>query len=152
MVPTTGLEPVRCYSLEPESSASANSATWAFRGNQYTRGPAHRTRAQFVVFWSRSRFRRRLELPKRGAQNIVLKPGEHRQNEPDGKIEVPAEVQKALGFGPGTVIEIQAQAGTLVAWKKVGADVFEKWRGCGQSPMGTNTDEFLGLIRDGDGR
>ena len=30
LVPTTGLEPVRCYSLEPESSASANSATWAF--------------------------------------------------------------------------------------------------------------------------
>jgi hypothetical protein len=29
MVPTTGFEPVRCYSLEPESSASANSATWA---------------------------------------------------------------------------------------------------------------------------
>lgn len=29
LVPTTGLEPVRCYSLEPESSASANSATWA---------------------------------------------------------------------------------------------------------------------------
>ncbi len=29
VVPTTGLEPVRCYSLEPESSASANSATWA---------------------------------------------------------------------------------------------------------------------------
>ena len=31
LVPTTGLEPVRCYSLEPESSASANSATWASR-------------------------------------------------------------------------------------------------------------------------
>ena len=31
LVPTTGLEPVRCYSLEPESSASANSATWALR-------------------------------------------------------------------------------------------------------------------------
>ena len=29
LVPTTGLEPVRCYPLEPESSASANSATWA---------------------------------------------------------------------------------------------------------------------------
>ena len=29
MVPATGLEPVRCYSLEPESSASANSATRA---------------------------------------------------------------------------------------------------------------------------
>ena len=33
LVPTTGLEPVRCYSLEPESSASANSATWAFAGS-----------------------------------------------------------------------------------------------------------------------
>ncbi|MDB6130724.1 MAG: hypothetical protein JWM04_1831 [Verrucomicrobiales bacterium] len=33
MVPTTGLEPVRCYSLEPESSASANSATWALPDN-----------------------------------------------------------------------------------------------------------------------
>ena len=29
MVRPTGLEPVRCYSLEPESSASANSATRA---------------------------------------------------------------------------------------------------------------------------
>src|ERR1043166_10315215 len=29
MVPATGLEPVRCYSLEPESSASSNSATRA---------------------------------------------------------------------------------------------------------------------------
>ncbi len=28
-MPATGLEPVRCYSLEPESSASANSATRA---------------------------------------------------------------------------------------------------------------------------
>ena len=37
MVPTTGLEPVRCYSLEPESSASANSATWALRAFQLIR-------------------------------------------------------------------------------------------------------------------
>ena len=29
MVPATGLEPVQCYLLEPESSASANSATRA---------------------------------------------------------------------------------------------------------------------------
>ena len=29
LVPATGFEPVRCYSLEPESSASANSATRA---------------------------------------------------------------------------------------------------------------------------
>ena len=30
MVPATGLEPVQCYLLEPESSASANSATRAW--------------------------------------------------------------------------------------------------------------------------
>ena len=42
MVPTTGLEPVRCYPLEPESSASANSATWAqcFDGHFNTRPAA----------------------------------------------------------------------------------------------------------------
>lgn len=33
MVPTTGFEPVRCYSLVPETSASANSATWALCTN-----------------------------------------------------------------------------------------------------------------------
>jgi hypothetical protein len=29
MVPRKGLEPPRCYSLVPETSASTNSATWA---------------------------------------------------------------------------------------------------------------------------
>ena len=31
MVPRKGLEPPRCYSLVPETSASTNSATWAFQ-------------------------------------------------------------------------------------------------------------------------
>ena len=31
LVPRRGLEPPRCYSLVPETSASTNSATWAFR-------------------------------------------------------------------------------------------------------------------------
>jgi len=31
LVPRKGLEPPRCYSLVPETSASTNSATWAFR-------------------------------------------------------------------------------------------------------------------------
>ena len=30
-MPRKGLEPPRCYSLVPETSASTNSATWAFR-------------------------------------------------------------------------------------------------------------------------
>ena len=31
VVPRRGLEPPRCYSLVPETSASTNSATWAFQ-------------------------------------------------------------------------------------------------------------------------
>jgi hypothetical protein len=31
VVPRKGLEPPRCYSLVPETSASTNSATWAFQ-------------------------------------------------------------------------------------------------------------------------
>ena len=70
----------------------------------------------------------------------------------DGKISIPREVCEELGLGPGTVLEVQSQAGTLVAWKKVEPDVFEKWRGRGQLPIGTNPDDFLRLIRDGDSR
>jgi hypothetical protein len=70
----------------------------------------------------------------------------------DGKIELPAEVLKALGLLPGTVLEMQTQAGTLVAWKKVEPDSFEKWRARGQLPAGATTDEYLSVIRDGDSR
>ena len=47
VVPTTGLEPVRCYSLEPESSASANSATWALVVNDSPAG--RRLRVPHIV-------------------------------------------------------------------------------------------------------
>jgi hypothetical protein len=50
------------------------------------------------------------------------------------------------------VLEVQSQAGTLVAWKKVEPDVFEKWLGRGQLPSGTKADEYLRLTRDGDSR
>ena len=69
----------------------------------------------------------------------------------DGKISIPPEVRTALGLDPGTVLEVRSQAGTLVAWKKVEPDVFEKWRGRGELPAGTSTDDYLRLTRDGDG-
>jgi hypothetical protein len=50
------------------------------------------------------------------------------------------------------VLEVQSQAGTLVAWKKVEPDVFEKWRGRGQLPTGSNAEDYVRLIRDGDSR
>ncbi|MGA2544280.1 MAG: AbrB/MazE/SpoVT family DNA-binding domain-containing protein [Verrucomicrobiota bacterium] len=70
----------------------------------------------------------------------------------DGKISIPQDVRKALGLAPGTVLEVQSRAGTLVAWKKLELDVFEKWRGRGQLPAGTGADDYLRLIRDGDRR
>jgi bifunctional DNA-binding transcriptional regulator/antitoxin component of YhaV-PrlF toxin-antitoxin module len=70
----------------------------------------------------------------------------------DGKISIPQEVREALGLCPGTVLEVQSQAGTLVARKKIEPDVFEKWRGRGHLPAGTKADDYVRLIRDGDGR
>ena len=69
-----------------------------------------------------------------------------------GQIEIPRELREQLGFQPGNVLELQSQAGTLVAWKKVEPDVFEKWRGRGSLPAGTSADDYLRLIRDGKSR
>ena len=70
----------------------------------------------------------------------------------DGKISIPKELRDALGLNTGTVMDLQQQAGVLVARKKTGPDVFEKWRGRGQLPDGASTDEYLRLTRDGDSR
>ena len=50
VVRPTGLEPVRCYSLEPESSASANSATGA-AGTLKRSGNRRATHVRQVPFW-----------------------------------------------------------------------------------------------------
>jgi AbrB family looped-hinge helix DNA binding protein len=70
----------------------------------------------------------------------------------DGQIEIPRELREQLGLKPGNVLELQNQAGTLVAWKKIEPDIFEKWRGRGSLPAGATTDDYLRLIRDGDSR
>ncbi|MHB8524270.1 MAG: hypothetical protein ACYDH9_26420 [Limisphaerales bacterium] len=70
----------------------------------------------------------------------------------DGEIPIPQELQDELGLKPGQALEVENQGGTLVAWKTVEPDVFEKWRGRARLPDGQTVDEYLGLIRDGDGR
>ena len=70
----------------------------------------------------------------------------------DGQIEIPRELREQLGLHPGNVLELENQGGTLVAWKKVEMDVFEKWRGRGALPAAANTDDYLRLTRDGDSR
>ena len=70
----------------------------------------------------------------------------------DGKVSIPQELRDALDLRPGTVLEMQHQAGKLVAWKATSPDPFEKWRGRGRLPASASSEEYLRLIRDGDGR
>ena len=70
----------------------------------------------------------------------------------DGQLTIPKELREQLGLKPGNVLELENQAGTLVAWKKVEPDAFEKGRGRGQLPASVGTDEYLRLIREGDSR
>ena len=70
----------------------------------------------------------------------------------DGKISIPKELRDALGLNPGTVMDLQQQAGALVARKKTEPDLFEKWRWRGRLPAGASADEYLRLTRDGDSR
>jgi bifunctional DNA-binding transcriptional regulator/antitoxin component of YhaV-PrlF toxin-antitoxin module len=69
-----------------------------------------------------------------------------------GQTEIPRELREQLGFQTENVLELQSLADTLVAWKKVEPDLFEKWRGRGSLPAGTSSDDYLRLIRDGDSR
>ena len=70
----------------------------------------------------------------------------------DGQLPLPRDLCEQLGFVPGQALEIHSERGLLVAWKKSATDPFEKWRGRGHLPAGKSADEYLRLIRDGDGR
>ena len=70
----------------------------------------------------------------------------------DGQLPLPRELCEELGLAPGQALEMCSESGRLVAWKKPPSDPFEKWRGRGHLPTGKNADEYLRLIREGDGR
>jgi bifunctional DNA-binding transcriptional regulator/antitoxin component of YhaV-PrlF toxin-antitoxin module len=70
----------------------------------------------------------------------------------DGQLPLPRELCEQLGLAPGQALEVCSESGRLVAWKKSASDPFEKWRGRGHLPAGENAQEYLHLIRDGDGR
>ena len=70
----------------------------------------------------------------------------------DGQLILPRDVCERLGLVAGQTLEVQAEGDLLVAWKKSNTDPFEKWRGRGRLPVGKSADEYLSLIRDGDGR
>lgn len=69
-----------------------------------------------------------------------------------GQVTIPKELRDQLGLRTGSVLEFEARDGKLVASKKLGEDVFEKWCGRGKLAVGENTDEYLKAIRHGDRR
>ena len=71
---------------------------------------------------------------------------------PDGQLTLPRQLIEQLGLAPGQAVEIHSENGLLLAWKQSDNDPFEKWRGRGHLPAGKNADDYLRLIRDGDGR
>jgi AbrB family looped-hinge helix DNA binding protein len=64
-----------------------------------------------------------------------------------GQITIPKKVRQQLGIRPGTVLEISAAAGRLVAVKSDTLDPFHKWRGKGRLPGGLSVDEYLRRAR-----
>ena len=69
----------------------------------------------------------------------------------DGQLPLPREVCEQLGLAPGQALEIHSENGLLMVWKKSANDPFEKWRGRGHLPTGTTAEDYLRLIRDGNG-
>ena len=64
-----------------------------------------------------------------------------------GQITIPKKVREQLGIRPGTVLEVTAAAGRLMAVKREPQDAFHKWRGKGQLPGGLTVDEYLRRAR-----
>ena len=70
---------------------------------------------------------------------------------PDGLLVVPREACESLGLKAGEAVELQADGGLLLVWKKSESDPFAKWLGRGRLPAGRSADEYLAVLRDGDG-
>ena len=56
-------------------------------------------------------------------------------------------MREQLGIRAGTVLEVSAAAGRLVAVKQEMQDPFHKWRGKGHLPGGLSVDEYLQRVR-----
>ena len=64
-----------------------------------------------------------------------------------GQITIPKVLRERLGIRRGTVLEVDAVDGALVARKREPEDVLVKWRGRGRLPVGADVDEYLMAIR-----
>jgi len=64
-----------------------------------------------------------------------------------GQITIPKKVRDQLGIRAGTVLEVSAAAGRLIAVKRELQDPFRKWRGKGRLPGALSVDEYLKRAR-----
>ena len=68
-----------------------------------------------------------------------------------GQVTIPKPLRDKLGISPGMVLDFFTDNGQLIARKKLERDPFSAWIGKGKLPVGRNVDEYLRIIRDGDG-
>ena len=65
-----------------------------------------------------------------------------------GQITIPKALRETLGIRPGTVLEVAALRGNLIARKRDVEDPLLKWRGSGRLPGGGSVDAYLARIRE----
>ncbi len=65
-----------------------------------------------------------------------------------GQITIPKALRESLGIRPGTVLEVVAVRGNLIAQKREPEDPVLKWRGRGRLPGGGSVDAYLARIRE----
>jgi AbrB family looped-hinge helix DNA binding protein len=64
-----------------------------------------------------------------------------------GQITIPKKIRDILGIKHGTVLDVSASGGRLVAVKQERQDPLRKWRGKGRLPGSLSVDEYLERIR-----
>ena len=108
-MPRKGLEPPRCYSLVPETSASTNSATWAFQEREHCIKNSVQTSGlleEFVGTVSGHRDGHGFVQRDDGAPDIFLPPNEMRAVLHRDRVKARVVRQDRKGRPEGRVVEI----------------------------------------------
>jgi antitoxin PrlF len=64
-----------------------------------------------------------------------------------GQITIPKRVREQLGIRAGTILEVEAVGGKIVAAKRDPIDPVSKWRGRGRLPERLSVDDYLKKVR-----
>jgi len=64
-----------------------------------------------------------------------------------GQITIPKSVRERLGIRAGTILDVEAVGGKIVAAKSNPVDPLSKWRGRGRIPGGIGVNEYLKRVR-----